>query len=97
MSNLAHLFNRIVTDGKYESVLFIDDDSRLKHTDFFPLLGNLSFGKYTMYKINSYYWKTVPKFGITWIPFRKQHGILQVIMPRYGEKTVTPLGPLSCE
>lgn len=88
MSNLTHLLDRIITDGKYESVLLINADPFIKYTDFFHQLAEASSGEYSMFIINADYLQTVPNSGMGQIPFRKHNGILQIIMLNYGDHEI---------
>lgn len=97
MSNLAHLLDRITTDGKYDSVLLIDANPLFKYTDFSPQLANLSFGKYKMYTTNEdYYWQFAPNEEIKRKQFLKYSGTLPVIMVNYdaiGQRSITGKRP----
>lgn len=79
MLNLTLFVDRFVTDGNYESVLFIydDDDVHIKDTNFIPQLSDLSFGKYAMFIMKENYseWGTSPKLP----PHQEHSRLLQVL------------------
>lgn len=82
-SYLTHLLHRVITDGEYNSVLLINADPYIGHTDFFPQMADLSNGKYAWFTTDSEYHNTVSWFDNKWMPNRNLFGILQVLLLNY--------------
>lgn len=99
MSNLSHLLHRIITDGKYKSVLFIHANSPIMDNDFFAQLADLSSGEYAMFNMNATYAdfaEGIPEPELEWRPPRQRYGILQVIFLNYDDLDTHGMQSFNC-
>lgn len=77
LSNLAHFLDRLITDGKYETVLLIYDEASVEDTNFVPGLANLAAGKYSTVIVD------MDRGKIPWMemkPYHLQFGVLEIVM-----------------
>lgn len=86
-SNITLFLDRLVTDGKYENVLFMYDgnDTFIKDTDFLPQLSALSFGKYAMFIAKKDYSKWTSPAEM--LPYQEHPGagVLHILALNYNE------------
>lgn len=89
MSNLTHFLDRLITDGKYKTILLVHDDASVRDNNFVPQLAELAFGKYATVNVN-----TDRMTSEQFLPYRALFGILQVIMLKFDENGAKRLNKL---
>lgn len=94
--DLPLFLDRLITDGNYETVLFIydDTDSLIKDTNFLPQLSDLSFGKYAMCVMKEDYSSFSSEVWDIFSPYQELSGLLQILTLNYSEGHILRLPQL---
>lgn len=83
LSNLTFFLDRLITDGKYKTVLInFPDEPAIHDNDFFARMSELAVGKYSMYILIRK--STYATIELKPQPFQRRADLLHVILSNFG-------------